>query len=132
MCHKIIEKMHIAEQVLDKETSDIPLVYSEDEPAVSALTRAKIASKVKDFDVSLIPAIHEGIQVIAGYDQDYAKDKNDIGFNAIDTRVGHWLAQKAVITTEQAIVGMEMIKKYRKQLPHNLYCCIFESKEEVF
>lgn len=133
MAHKMIEKMHIAEQTLDKTSAYIPVLPGDDEPATSVINRIKIEEELKTFDVSLIPVIMEGLQVVAGYDTDYARAKNDMGFNAIDTRIGHDLASKGYLTPKQAILAKKILKKYRKQIPFNIYYNIFESgKVEEF
>jgi hypothetical protein len=56
-----------------------------------------------------------------------------MGFNAIDTRIGHDLASKGYLTPKQAILAKKILKKYRKQIPFNIYYNIFESgKVEEF
>ncbi|MBP7563011.1 MAG: DEAD/DEAH box helicase family protein [Candidatus Cloacimonetes bacterium] len=131
MAHKMIEKMHIAEQTLDKVSANIPILPDDDEPATSTINRIRIETELKTFDIELIPVIMQGLQIVAGYDTDYARAKNDMGFNAIDTRIGHDLASKGYLTPKQAILAKKILKKYRKQIPFNIYYNIFSSEDKI-
>lgn len=131
MAHKMIEKMHIAEQTLDKTSAAIPILPDDDEPATSTINRIRIETELKTFDIELIPVIMQGLQIVAGYDTDYARAKNDMGFNAIDTRIGHDLASKGYLTPKQAILAKKILKKYRKQIPFNIYYNIFKVEEKL-
>ncbi len=130
MAHKIIEKQMIIEQTLDKISEQEPVIIG-DEPATTSINKARIEAKLKTFDITLIPEIHEGLRIVAGYDEDYARAKNSMGFNMIDCKVGHNLADRFELTPKQAILGMQILKKYRKQIPFNIYYNIFRAEEKL-
>jgi len=72
-----------------------------------------------------ICAIHSMLKMLAGLDTDYAREKNDIGFNKVDGDFGHKLAESFGLTPKQAFYGQKMLRKYRRQLPEHLYSLVF-------
>jgi SNF2 family DNA or RNA helicase len=59
--------------------------------------------------------IHEALQFLAGH-CDFAKEKDGIGFNAIDAQFGHSLAIQPVLSAAQVLIAAKMVRKYRRQL----------------
>ena len=72
-----------------------------------------------------ISSIHQMLRILAGEDTDYAREKNDIGFNKIDGAFGHKLAESPQLTPKQAFYGARIARKYRRQLPETLYQLVF-------
>ena len=68
-----------------------------------------------------IASIHYCLKLLAGLDPDYAKEENGCGFNSGDTGIGHTLAGLPELTNEQALMGQEILGKYRHQLPKSIY-----------
>jgi hypothetical protein len=48
-------------------------------------------------------------------DGDFAAEQNGIGFNKIDSGIGHSLAEQSFLTPKQAALGLKLVQKYHKQ-----------------
>jgi exodeoxyribonuclease-5 len=59
--------------------------------------------------------IHAALSLLAGV-CDYARQKDDAGFNAGHTSRGHELAAKVSLTDDEATEGLNIIRHYRRQL----------------
>ena len=62
--------------------------------------------------------IHEQLKRLAGRDIDYARSQNGVGFNKLDTEIGHQLAERGFLTPKQAALGKMLLAKYQKQLAY--------------
>lgn len=91
-----------------------------DTPATGPLTFKKVAEIASTLPAAQIEAILEGLRILAGYDMDFARDENGIGFNKADSYIGHRLAGCASLTAKQAVLGQKLCNKYRRQLPAEL------------
>lgn len=62
------------------------------------------------------PEIESAILYLAGYDQDRARERNDVGFNAFDGDMGHSLAAQindnCPLSARQAAAALKMLRKY--------------------
>lgn len=70
--------------------------------------------------------IHEAVKHLASLDPDRATEENDMGFNKMDSEFGHSLARQDSLTDKQARSAKDMLKKYHRQIPDDLYVTIFE------
>jgi SNF2 family DNA or RNA helicase len=52
---------------------------------------------------------------------DFAKDKDNVGYNGVDALFGHELAERATLTYKQQIASLKMLRKYAKQLERGGY-----------
>ena len=89
-------------------------------PATAELTESRIAhdaEKLSDQDIALV---HKAIKKIKSV-CDGAKDRDDVGFNSTDAYIGDYLARLPQLHARQAVAGIEMIQKYKKQLGPELY-----------
>lgn len=75
-----------------------------------------------------IAAIHECLKRLAAADPDHAKDKNSRGFSAHDCKVGHRLAQEQVLSSNEVFKGLKLVRKYKRQLPAELFAVATGSK----
>lgn len=145
MARRIIDKQAIIDLALDtastNPTDDEPLAPIPFEPATASLTREqlhtaaqrlqaarRITLKEKDadsgeevqveitMDDAQIQAIHECLRVLASQ-CDGAHEKDQMGFNALDTGIGRSLAWQGSLTLPQALLARKIIAKYRRQLP---------------
>ena len=66
---------------------------------------------------SQIKAIHRGLKIIASKDPDKASLRNRQGFGAVDSAIGHSLANKTKLKYNEAVKGLKLVFKYRRQLP---------------
>lgn len=64
-------------------------------------------------------AIHAGLRLIAGV-CDGAQNVDDRGFNKTDTNFGKSLAHAMSLTPRQAIAGFKLVRKYHRQVPHEI------------
>jgi SWI/SNF-related matrix-associated actin-dependent regulator 1 of chromatin subfamily A len=119
MARTIVEKQAVIDQALDKETIEIPVtpVEPRERGASELSTRDKIGEEASKMTPSRIAAVHSGLRILAGLDQDFASAKNDMGFSKIDVRIGHDLAERWELTPRQSALGAKLVNKYRRQLP---------------
>ena len=114
MAKTLIEKQEIIEKTLDLEPHDEPIGPSE-KPSTANLNRQKIEEESLSITREEISNIHKKLRILAGMDGDYANTINGVGFNKIDTYIGHSLAEQTTLTARQAILGRRLVKKYHKQ-----------------
>ena len=125
MANTLIEKQAIIEATLDKVTEREPIVMTRDNAATKNLTRKKVAEEAEKLDPEVIPVIHDCLKLLAGMDVDFARSENGMGYNKIDSRIGHDLSERAFLSPKQAVLGKRIIKKYKKQLPAAMYNEVF-------
>ena len=63
-----------------------------------------------------IAAAHEAVIRLASMDSDGARVQNAVGYNKIDSRIGHSLAERESLTPAQAALARKVVAKYRRQL----------------
>lgn len=78
-----------------------------------------------------IIAVHDAIKLLADEDDDRAMERNGVGFNKFDTEFGHQLARQHTLSIKQMLCAVKMLKKYKKQIPDELYQFIYGEGEEV-
>lgn len=122
MAHLLVEKQRVIDSALDVNHPDRQApVYQARETAASHDVKvdelAKLADTLTDEQRT---AVHTALRILAGLDPDRAFGKNDIGFNKIDSRIGHELAQRETLTPKQAALSMKIVKKYHRQLPDEI------------
>lgn len=122
MAKLLIEKQEIADALLNTVRKSEPKTTV----ATRSLTREKILEEAHSLTPEKIEQIHEAIKRIAELDRDHAMLVNGQGFNKIDGRIGHDLAEMYQLTARQAVLAKKIVKKYSKQLPKELYSIIFE------
>jgi hypothetical protein len=118
MAKMLVEKQEVIDSALDDHHPDRnEIVY---QPKIQAATAAesveKIEKEAENLTEEQIADIHKKLQYLAALDHDYAASKNNMGFNKIDSAIGHSLAERSHLTPKQAALGMKLVQKYRKQL----------------
>jgi hypothetical protein len=78
------------------------------------MTLDAIASRLTPSQITLIKT---GLRLLAGSDEDGAREINGVGFNKLDTRLGRDLASLPYLSRKQAALGAKLVNKYRRQLP---------------
>jgi hypothetical protein len=78
------------------------------------MSRQKIEQEALGITSEEIEQIHADIKYLAGMDGDFAHTQNGVGFNKIDTRIGHDLAGMFSLTAKQAVLARKILKKYKK------------------
>lgn len=82
----------------------------------------ELAAKLTDEQVE---AIHIALRLLDGMNQDRAQVQNMAGYNKIDTGIGAELANRATLTKLQAALGHKVLRKYKRQLPADLYASLY-------
>ena len=118
MAKTIVEKQEVIDSALDDHhPARDEIVY---QPKVQAATASesveKIEKEAENLTEEQISDIHAKLRYLAALDHDYAANRNGMGFNKIDSTIGHSLAERSFLTPKQAALGMKLIQKYRKQL----------------
>jgi SWI/SNF-related matrix-associated actin-dependent regulator 1 of chromatin subfamily A len=130
MAKKLAEKMEIISRAVDGKTAGEEEEGTEDvvplEDHVSITPKEVKEPEVKPSEESKA-VILKALQVLSGYDTDRASYRNDMGFSKVDTYIGHELASRSHLTDRQALLGLKLVKKYRRQLEDLLS----EAPEEV-
>jgi SNF2 family DNA or RNA helicase len=122
MSRAIVEKMGVIEKALDDaiELPDLTAPVLPDEPVTAKVTRKQVEQDAKTLTVAQIAAIQTGLQILAAMDLDHASQRNDMGFNRMDTEIGCSLAARGSLTPKQAALGAKLVNKYRRQLPDDI------------
>lgn len=115
MANTIISKQKIIEAALDKIMEREPVTLS-GEGATKKSSRKAISEEAEMLTAGDIESIHADLKFLAEHDQDHAQFQNGIGFNAIDGRIGHELAERQRLTAKQAALGKMILRKYKRQL----------------
>ena len=78
-------------------------------------TRKQIAQDAAAITQAQCRAIHEGLKSLAGV-CDGANRLDGAGFNKLDVRIGHSLAEAPGLSYKQAALGKKLLAKYSRQL----------------
>ena len=122
MARMLVEKQNVIDSALDiNHPARTAPVYV---PKVSAATRETNPEKLAEEALTLtreqIATIHEALRILAGMDGDMANELNGVGYNKIDTVIGHSLATQNSLTPKQAMLGYKIARKYHRQLPEGM------------
>jgi hypothetical protein len=128
MAQTIVGKQAVIDQALDvNHPARTAPVY---EPKAQAAT-----ANVKPADLAVIEvteaqaeAINVGLRILAGYDVDFAQARNGMGFNKLDTAIGHSLAERSYLTPKQLALGLKLCTRYKAQLPEDVTSVLQEVK----
>ena len=66
------------------------------------------------------PAVLDALRILAALDPDKARLRNGAGFSAADSSRGRALASKRSLFPDEALEGLEIIERYRRQIPADL------------
>lgn len=118
MAKMLVEKQAVIDNALDVNHPDrVAPVY---QPKASAASSGMPMSELEKIGNALTPAqvdeIHGKLRILAGMDGDFAGELNDVGFNKIDTMIGHSLAERASLSPKQAAIGLKLVTKYKRQV----------------
>lgn len=115
---KMIKTVVQKQEVIDRALDDDPGEYV-NEPAFAPYKplgkRKEIAEEALLITTDQVEAIHRGLQMLAGM-CDGAFKMDGCGFNKIDARIGHALAESPFLTQKQAALGRRLCWKYKRQL----------------
>lgn len=130
MAKRVIEKQKVIDSVLNTRVDVAPpdeLMEPEvdtsepyNRPATVSTSRQKIAEMATHLTQQDIRVIQLALQCIAGMDGDFARIKNDVGFNRLDADIGHDLAKRSSLSPKQAALALKIARKYVRQMPSEL------------
>lgn len=121
MAQTLVEKQEIIDKALDDDIpeKEIPVLPVK-EPTTAKVSRKQVATEAEELTSEQIDAVHEGLKILAALDPDRAAQRNHMGFNAFDGKIGHELANVSKLTPRQAALGRRLVKKYHRQLGDEL------------
>jgi len=129
MVNMIVEKQDVIEKALNDMTEiQIPIIPVPFEIKNSdnvIITKKEIEENKEIVSDKERSNVHESLKILSGM-CDGAVSLDDIGFNKIDTYIGHSLAGSIQLSDKQVLLGKKIIKKYHKQIPKDLYKEIFK------
>ena len=126
MVNTFIEKQQTIEQVMkpDQISPDLDiqeLVNSfKDEEEEKIEAELGLSEGPKYVDDKKAEPVLQALRLLSDMDGDYARTKNDAGFNKTDTSIGHSFAEKTHLTIKQYEIAKKILKKYHKQIPEEL------------
>jgi SWI/SNF-related matrix-associated actin-dependent regulator 1 of chromatin subfamily A len=132
MVNTFIEKQQTIEQVMksDQISNDLDiqeLVNSfkeEEEEKMGA--ELGFSEEPKYIENKKAEPVLKALQIIASSDEDHATAENGMGFNKLDTSIGHSFAEKTHLTTKQYEIAKKILKKYHRQIPEELMEVIYK------
>ena len=129
MAHTIIKKIEIIEKALDNECEDVEAGIIDDGEYVRSDKKQieRLAPFVSDYSKQYIS---EGLRILDSL-CDGAKREDMSGFNRVDTRIGKFLSQVINLSNKQALLGMKLCYKYRRQLPSYINDIIYSEIERI-
>jgi SWI/SNF-related matrix-associated actin-dependent regulator 1 of chromatin subfamily A len=125
MARRLVAKQEVIDKALDAteraEVLSEPLIPSDvrEEAATENVSHRKVSEEAAKITAEQIAAIHEALRMLAGV-CDGAMQLDGHGFNRIDTEIGHSLANWPTLTAKQAVLGLRLVTKYRRQLPAHI------------
>ena len=123
MAKKLIKKQAVIDAALDSKHAvdfgtDGPDAVSVAQVAVEVPV-AKVVEEAAKLTATQVEAVHRGLRMLAGV-CDGAARLDGCGFNKMDANIGHSMANQASLSNRQAVLGMKLVNKYRRQLPAEL------------
>jgi len=127
----IVQKQSVIKAALDEQEE----VESEGEesyldaalfPTSQPTPKARIEELAAKLTDRQIQAAHEAVKILAALDVDRASKVNEVGFNKVDSAIGHSLANLPSLTKKQAALAALLAHRYRKQLPETLLSALAE------
>jgi len=121
LAETLIEKQVIIEKALNgggQALADAtrPIILDISVAETHKTSRSEIVEAATKLTPEEIEKAHEGLQRLAAMDWDHARDQNGVGFNKIDGRIGHQLANLPQLSPAQGVIAMRLCNKYRRQL----------------
>lgn len=113
---KALDRAHEGSPVYEKMDAAVLPVFTE-KAATEEVSRKEVEEQAEKITPRQIEAIHMGLRALAGMDADFAAERNDMGFSRFDVKIGHSLAERSTLTPKQAVLGLKLVNKYRRQLP---------------
>jgi len=119
MVEILVEKQQVIERALDRGMQATQIKFgvvspAKDRPSTENTSRDEIGEIATKLTPIMITIVQQALGLLAVMNQDYATEKNGIGFNGGDTRIGMSLAQRSSLTPRQAALGYKVCLKYNR------------------
>lgn len=128
MAKLIVKKQNIIDSALNNEPTGQEVLDGLAATSKAASKKSTI-KKIEEESLNITPEISSAVLKAICYmcetDTDRASSLNGVGFNKIDSAIGHSLAERGFLTNKQAVLGRKIIKKYKRQIPESIYSKIF-------
>jgi len=122
MAQALVEKQNVIDQAMDvmvRKTLTVPIMpVREKRPSTRKAEIERIAEIISD---EQIEAAHDRMKILDAWNKDNASIKNDIGFSAIDTKIGRELANKPFLSKKQAALCVILAWKYHRQVETGIF-----------
>ena len=118
MAHRLVAKQKVIDAALDTEAAigQEPLLpLTAGEAVTQETTRARVIEEAVAISIAQAEAIHAQLRALAAM-CDGAHSADGAGFNRLDTAIGKSLASCVKLTPKQAVLGLKLVTKYRRQL----------------
>jgi hypothetical protein len=131
MVNTFVGKQQTIEQVMksDQISNDLDIQelvnsFKEEEEKMGA--ELGFSEEPKYIENKKAEPVLKALQIIASSDEDHATAENGMGFNKLDTSIGHSFAEKTHLTTKQYEIAKKILKKYHRQIPEELMEVIYK------
>lgn len=105
----LVEKQEVIDKALDKDIVFDQVVLPATPQTVSKREIEEVAAKLSDQEVAVI---HACLRSLDAMNPDGASAINEVGFNKIDSAIGHSLASASHLSQKQASLGLRICRKY--------------------
>jgi hypothetical protein len=118
MSKRVIAKQKIADVALDnkREIVEPKKVERKAVEAKPGKTTFIVGRATLQLTNEQLDAARQAIKILAGNDPDRAAERNGVGFNGLDTSIGHDLAARDRLSDKQAALAWKIVYKYQGQL----------------
>lgn len=112
-------KQIVSDRVLDVETPAEQVDIQKVQTQVTVTVPTEQQRRQNELTDDQVKAVHEGLRMLAGV-CDGARQHDEMGFNAYDSKFGKSLAYQESLSQKQAAIGRKMLVKYQRQLGDEL------------
>jgi hypothetical protein len=123
LAEALVEKQRVADQALDAplpQPEPLPEAQPDPEMVGRALPLSSLAREGQAIAEERRALLREALRQLAADDPDRAARRNDAGFSASDSTIGHRLAATWPWSDAQAAVAARLVRRYHRQLPEEL------------
>ena len=115
IAQRLIEKQDVIDRALDRATPPPEIAEPVSTVNVVSVSVREIEREAPTMQPDRIAAVHACLRMLAGV-CDGALKRDGAGFNGCDAGIGHSLAMRDGITPKQAVLGLKLVRKYKRQI----------------
>jgi SWI/SNF-related matrix-associated actin-dependent regulator 1 of chromatin subfamily A len=119
LAQSLVHKQNVIDSALDREHEAVPFIAPPVEASSAGTGASALAEEGAEMSSDQIAATHEAVKHLA-VRCDRAYEKDDSGYNRIDTAIGHNLAGQDNLSPAQAALARKVVRKYSGQLGNEL------------